>query len=381
MDDSDLLKRLKKLRSRKAADWGMAPSEVFSAETLRRLVKRRPQNMAELERAFVEGDRVRPSIVRQILSITKRSQPTQARTDGVPPRDCRRPDEFGDGPGATRQLRTPERRPRLVVPLGRDVNAAALGRHVADSQYLSIGPDGSLVIDFDGAQPRWAKCADASWIVASAEERARIQQACEWRGVKRLVHFTRIENVPQILELGLTSRGELSRQEKPFTPADQARSDGVPGWPCLSVTFPNYKMFFAKRQEHGGGARWAVLGVDAAALWSSTCLFFGSNAAGAAFYHRDAGSLASMGAFSEMFADRVDGKDRELLQLPNYYTTDPQAEVRAIDGVDVGLITNVAFESAADLQVVEERVGSWPHRVRPSVVPKLFGPRIDYRHW
>ena len=85
-------------------------------------------------------------------------------------------------------------------------------------------------------------------------ELRRIGRIREIRGIVRdrqvdlLCHFTRIENLPSILLTGLQGRSQLRQAGLEFCPIDFNRIDGCEGAVSLSVSFPNYKMFYNKRE-------------------------------------------------------------------------------------------------------------------------------------
>ena len=65
---------------------------------------------------------------------------------------------------------------------------------------------------------------------ARAEKRSRdIQEFCEQRNIRTLIHFTRVENLRGILTHGLLSRAELEHMQLDLSPIfnDQKRVDGL----------------------------------------------------------------------------------------------------------------------------------------------------------
>lgn len=74
-----------------------------------------------------------------------------------------------------------------------------------------------------------------------------IRERVRARKISYVVHFTPIGNVECVLRNGLRSRNALVGQEFIFT--DEYRSDGWLDWISTSVTFPNYKMFYTKRNS------------------------------------------------------------------------------------------------------------------------------------
>src|SRR5688572_4300451 len=98
------------------------------------------------------------------------------------------------------------------------------------------------------------------------------------RGVLHLVHFTRAINVPSILVNGLLSRDELVARGLRHSINDLHRFDYLTGAVCLSVSFPNYKMFYRLRQENPT-EDWVVLRLKPELVSQKRCAFSYSNAA------------------------------------------------------------------------------------------------------
>ena len=76
-----------------------------------------------------------------------------------------------------------------------------------------------------------------------------IQQICEERGITTLIHFTRIENLQNILQEGLLGRSFLEERRQEFLFNDNDRADGHKEAVCLSISFPNYQMFYRIREK------------------------------------------------------------------------------------------------------------------------------------
>jgi hypothetical protein len=68
-------------------------------------------------------------------------------------------------------------------------------------------------------------------------------------GIRRLYHFTPIENLPGILKHGILSRERLAgRGMTPRCP-DQLRLDHAPWSISLSISWPNDRMLAAKLHD------------------------------------------------------------------------------------------------------------------------------------
>lgn len=204
-----------------------------------------------------------------------------------------------------------------------------------------------------------------------------IRRAVEARQTPLLVHFTRIENLKGILARGILPVSALG--EEAFR-NDTMRLDGFPEAASLSVSFPNYLMFYKYRCLNPD-ANWAVVLVSAEVFIEIPCLFFPTNAANGRFRGvEDEGLEALMGidGFSGMFLDLPSGCRKER-ELPETATTDPQAEILAFAPVPPALIRGVILlRPDRDTANVVERTLPLAEL---AVGGKFFEPRADWRHW
>ena len=76
-----------------------------------------------------------------------------------------------------------------------------------------------------------------------------IQNFVNERGIKYLAHFTQIENLSSILDNGLIPVAPLSKTGIDYVNNDLYRIDDCEDANCLSIQFPNYKMFYSYRVE------------------------------------------------------------------------------------------------------------------------------------
>ena len=171
-----------------------------------------------------------------------------------------------------------------------------------------------------------------------------IKQICHDRGIKILVHFTHIENLRRILGEGLLSRETLETMrnplKKPLRFNDQDRLDKHPEAICLSISFPNYKMFFKYASEKQ--SQWVVLLLDAKLLWELDCAFCQENAASNAVHTIPLKERKKPDALNNMFID-YDSISRQSLSIPDHYPTYPQAEVLVCNPIPVAYIKKVHF--------------------------------------
>lgn len=193
------------------------------------------------------------------------------------------------------------------------------------------------------------------------------------RGIKYLMHFTRAKNLDSILRRGLIPRNTLNNEGyKGFN--DHLRLDNTHAV-CLSIDFPNYKMFHKVKQE-SVGETWVIVAIQPKALWELDCAFCTENAASARVTAIPLEQRKSLAAMQAMYKDQP-SKPRDLLGIPKHYPTNPQAEVLMLQGVPREYILGVfALNEAVKQQVLENRP-----LLQVRVDDQLFWPRRDYKHW
>ncbi len=211
----------------------------------------------------------------------------------------------------------------------------------------------------------------------------QIQQFCEERGIKTLIHFTRIENLFTILQKGLIGRSRLEASEEPFLWNDSYRADGHPDANCLSISFPNYQMFYGireqKKSEGVNDSQWIVLLLDAKLLWELDCAFCQRNAASNAVSTIPLDERKKPTALMVMFGDFYSIK-RQDLQIPKNYPTHPQAEVLVFDQIPAEYIDAIHFRDAT---ILEEWRSNYTGTLSDKffVNRKYFDARSDYGVW
>jgi hypothetical protein len=187
--------------------------------------------------------------------------------------------------------------------------------------------------------------------------RHRIRTAVAEHGIAAIYHFTRIENVPSILALGL-----LPRARVPATAivSDLKRLDMRRDAVCVSITHPNTRMFFAKRQPTGD-ARWAVLELAPAILWELPCLFFTRNAATAGAACTPDCDLQTSFAMAAMFRRNSPA----AMRLPACLPTNPQAEVLVRGAIAPAFIHRI--HTASSTALPKRAIGDVPWVATPAL--------------
>jgi hypothetical protein len=206
------------------------------------------------------------------------------------------------------------------------------------------------------------------------EQREKIRAEAQNRGIKYVVHFTQLNNVPIILQHGLLSRRELSKRGIPHLVNDENRFDEALEAISLSISFPNYRMFYRCREERA--TRWAVLKISADVLWECKCAFYYTNAANKEFRGTDLDKFQTLEAFEGMFASEIKDVARDP-SIPDCWTTDPQAEVLVFEPIPAERVLAVCVETGEDKQTLARLCPG----ARIEVCPELFRPRGDWERW
>ncbi|KVT52833.1 hypothetical protein WK54_18765 [Burkholderia ubonensis] len=201
-----------------------------------------------------------------------------------------------------------------------------------------------------------------------------IQEFATERGIPYLLHFTRLSNLQSILRHGLVCRNSLDGTNVIGTVNDQHRLDGTDAV-CVSIAFPNYKMFYRCRCEHPQ-EEWVVVAIQPKALWELRCAFCITNAASNRVTAIPLAQRTGLPAFRAMYDD-FDDKIRANLNLKDSIPTNPQAEVLMLDGVPVRYIMGVAVPSL----VMKAQIEALYQGLAVRKIDTFYSPRHDYAHW
>lgn len=200
-----------------------------------------------------------------------------------------------------------------------------------------------------------------------------IQEFAAERGIKCLMHFTRARNLDSIFARGLVPRNGLILEGfDGFN--DLYRIDGTDAV-CLSIDFPNYKMFYGIQRDHADEA-WVIVVIHPQALWDLDCAFCTANAASNGVTAIPLAQRKTLSAMEAMYADWP-GKPRSELNIPNNYPTNPQAEVLALQGVPRKYILGVLTLNEAVRQELMAKHPGVDMRAKAG----YFRYRRDFAHW
>ncbi len=213
---------------------------------------------------------------------------------------------------------------------------------------------------------------------------SEIQKICQMYGIEVLVHFTHIANLNSILQHGLIGRSQLESMSwvEPPKYNDIHRLDGQREAICLSISFPNYKMFY--KYSFNNRSDWVVLLLKPSILWEQDCKFYQENAASnnakENIAQRTTQAKKQPEALIQMFSDYERVK-RETLDIPNNFTTHPQAEVLVFNQISTQYIDVVHFHS---LDVRKQWANLNPGNYSQTFYAgyrDYFSPRQDWQMW
>ena len=196
--------------------------------------------------------------------------------------------------------------------------------------------------------------------------------------IEEFVHFTNEKNLPSILKTGVLSRKALLEKNIPFDYNDEKRLDGMLEAISLSVTSPNYKMFY-KYRTLKNEANWVVIVFDPQKILEYQCAFFRANAGSRDSMQQDRENAHSVTAFAEMFSDWDICHPRWSLGLAKNEPTNPQAEVMVFNEIPLSCIDRIVFQKESQYKkycAILEAQG-----IKCVREAHFFTPRHDYYCW
>lgn len=198
------------------------------------------------------------------------------------------------------------------------------------------------------------------------------------RNVTTLIHFTHVSNLESILKMGLVSRRKVDQLpiRSTLVVNDQKRLDDHVETVSLSISFPNYKMFNIYKREQ---EEWVVIGLKPDILWELDCLFYASNAASREYRYISDSKLRQTRSLKKIFADYM-SVQRQDLCIPDWFPTNPQAEVLVMSDIPTSYLLRVNFfNQTSYASWMKDHPNLFPTYM--TVEPDFFYPRCDYRHW
>jgi cold shock CspA family protein/flagellar biosynthesis GTPase FlhF len=233
---------------------------------------------------------------------------------------------------------------------------------------------------------------EQAYIAQKEERKEQIQAICQQRGVTTCVHFTHVQNLRGILQNGLLSRRFLEQSAGNIQARsnDSLRLDKQREANCLSISFPNYRMFYKYRMENNNQADWVVLSLNASLLWELDCAFCKENAASSSVTIIPLNERKQVGSFQGMFEDTSQIR-REDLGIPAHYPTNPQAEVLVFEQISSDYIKAVDFKNLEAARQWLTNNQQWltdNENINKRDIDNFFShgnhyfsPRLDYQSW
>ncbi len=201
------------------------------------------------------------------------------------------------------------------------------------------------------------------WIT---QEGPKITKIIKTRKIEHFVHFTQVSNIDSIIQNGLLPKNELEENGIAYSQSDEKRLDRRDGEEpiCLSVSFPNCQMLYAK-QNQNITVKWCVFLVDPIIVGKCYCQYFSFNAASARFLSdfnegiKHDKSDDFMKIFSkEVYTDKAiyprdfptDSKEFDK------YATSFQAEIQCFDKIELDYIKKCVFLDKETCEEYKDRL-------------------------
>lgn len=192
------------------------------------------------------------------------------------------------------------------------------------------------------------------------------------RKITSLYHFTKAENLHGILKNGLLSRRTLNENGMAYLYNDEVRLENRSEANCLSISFPNYKMFY-KYRDQSRGHEWCVIEINPRVLYEKECLFCIENAASNSENMRSDEEKKGIEGLKKLFYNE---DYRRKINLNYNFTTNPQAEVLVLEDIGVEYIETIYFRENP------VKFPFYDYKEYEFLISKyLFDARNDYLYW
>ena len=201
----------------------------------------------------------------------------------------------------------------------------------------------------------------------TVSQRCQSLEYLQGRNVKYLVHFTHVDNIPNILKYGIQPRNQ---QNPKGIWSDNLRLDQNLEYSSFSISYPNYRMLYSKNSKGSQrNNKYVILLIDIAVLGTipeANILFFQDNAANA---HTLKSELYGIKGVKRMFEDKVLSKEgiilyRQEQNLSSEYTTNPQAEVQICSTISPRYIRSIV--------VMNQDVENWVQHIISDMSISVF---------
>ncbi|MCB9840525.1 MAG: DUF4433 domain-containing protein [Phycisphaeraceae bacterium] len=219
---------------------------------------------------------------------------------------------------------------------------------------------------------------------ATLADAAQVRAEALRRGIKGLCHFTRVTSLASIRSAGLLSRLACQSAGISFTTNDEERLDGLMDHISLSVSWPNWQLFYRFRMNtNTTNEDWCVLVLAPEIMWTRDCLFSADNAASTRESRRSFRDRQGVAAFNRMFDDsggEALGIVRRELNLPDKMPTNHQAEVLMRGCVPWECVRYILV-SSRDSEIRAQAALPSSDRAIIKIHSEYFNCRLDYRAW
>ena len=213
------------------------------------------------------------------------------------------------------------------------------------------------------------------------KEKKEIKKYIQERNINEIIHFTQLENLESIMKNGLLAVDILKRKDIKFNRNDFNRFDNLENTICVSIGFPNYKMFYKLRDEDTS-KKWVIISLKPEILYEKTCVFCNGNAASHSINSMSIRERTSSKALKSLFYTHIDvslGITRENLKIRKNHTSNPQAEVLVFNKIEPNYIKGLIF-SNEDKELCKLYTGKYKG-VKVVSNNYYYNARNDYKYW
>ena len=219
-----------------------------------------------------------------------------------------------------------------------------------------------------------------------AKEEVSFKKIVIEKKIESLFHFTTEKNLLSILDNGIVPVNMHVSMNIYSEHNDHQRMDNKLDYSSISISFPNYKLFWNFREIYKN-TNWGVLLISPDLLFSESnyFLFYDKNAASGPNNLKSEKELNTFNSFKNMFGPYKENKDkiveREELDIPDNYTTNPQAEILVKGIISPSFIREVHFyEDVNNNETIHLYKKKHPEIIF-SLNNYYFKPRKDWHFW
>lgn len=181
-------------------------------------------------------------------------------------------------------------------------------------------------------------------------ENRELKEIINARKIESLIHFTRIENLDSILQMGILPREMLETRAIPFIYNDTMRADYMKSCTCVSIEFPN-TWVMNNKMDMVPNSDWVLILLNIELLYEQRNYYAEHNAATYSV-QKNLGAKCKPSDFETLFADnikieKVSGeiKDFKRNNLQAFFPTSDQAEVLVEGAINPKFIDGVVFKT------------------------------------